>query len=766
MIQWSQRLTCVLLLTTCSVLIGCAAHRQFKTDVITTLGEAPYQALIKGTNFVRSVIEFDDQGELWDRRQLDTALKEVDAITTDGKPITLIIYVHGWKHNASTSSANLRSFDTFIKELAPVVNLPNVSANRVVFGVYIGWRGAALRGDTYLENLTVYGRWKAAERVAGISCTEALFSLIGDVRKNDYRRKQPKQPLTEHSRIVVVGHSMGGLIVEKAFCQSLLGQILSNGPREAQAREVKAQLVTRISNLQKESSSLDATNRVCSERLSSLEADLKRIEGELLQLHGQVEKATQDSSEYASATNTLASVEAQLLSLKDVQTNAWLQEVGWTNELFATIQQFTNKLTPLRPETWSPKLRRPFESLSTIVPSLRTNLVVENLTKIAQASTKIAQALGDWTPAIESDVPDQPQKAPVVQDLRTANSKTVELAGRIQQMAPTILDSLTNAHGLRVQKRMIENRLPDLKEKIQASQGLTGHIAQLIVLQRNQLATREQLQSTNRWVVSELKRLAGEIQSDRVRIINLDLEVKPLPADLVLLVNPASSGIIAKKMIAALKQDRTREFIPVLNQTNIVDRQNQLVAPLIISVTSKRDSATHVIFPFAKRLVSQFRYFRGADDTTYIGDVYAEEIKIRQTTAWRQQPHDSLKVFDLSGQRQYIMRTAPHTDNLLSHDITTSRPASILKTNATKADVLLHNLNGDCGDLQFETPSKHYSITPKNWAWNNSSYWVIQAPPELIRSHSEIWTTDFYALVAGLYRVNLLLGRQPAPDSP
>jgi len=91
-------------------------------DAYETYSESnPY----RGSNFILSELEFDDQGEMWDRQQLDGALELIKEYRRSSYPITLIVFVHGWKHDASSYSSNLVNFRGFIQEYAKYVSEPH-----------------------------------------------------------------------------------------------------------------------------------------------------------------------------------------------------------------------------------------------------------------------------------------------------------------------------------------------------------------------------------------------------------------------------------------------------------------------------------------------------------------------------------------------------------------------------------------------------------------------------------------------------------------
>jgi hypothetical protein len=164
-----------------------------------------------------SFVEFDERGDFWDRRQLGRAAKAIAEHRT--KRLLLVIYIHGWHHNANDRNppGDVETFRCLLSQLTVSDSTPDVQ----VHGVYLGWRGRLLSGD--LDYLTFWGRKAAATRVAGTPVTETIFELIRQARRYHVGR----------SKCVLIGHSFGALVLEKAMAQAMTGNILA---QDAQTR--------------------------------------------------------------------------------------------------------------------------------------------------------------------------------------------------------------------------------------------------------------------------------------------------------------------------------------------------------------------------------------------------------------------------------------------------------------------------------------------------------------------------------------------------
>jgi hypothetical protein len=187
----------------------------------------PPEAIVHKDGYTRVIVEFDDQGCAYEARQMRTLIAELDRIS--GQRAIILVFVHGWKHNARTLDPNLASFEKILAQTAKAEELAQGPKRRPVLGVFVGWRGLSFYAG-WLTNITFWNRKTAALRVALGSVRE----LFGRLR--DYRRRQSNDPV-----LVIVGHSFGGLIVYSALAQSLIEAAALD--REGEAEPSFADLV-------------------------------------------------------------------------------------------------------------------------------------------------------------------------------------------------------------------------------------------------------------------------------------------------------------------------------------------------------------------------------------------------------------------------------------------------------------------------------------------------------------------------------------------
>ncbi|MCG7985191.1 MAG: hypothetical protein JAY90_20890 [Candidatus Thiodiazotropha lotti] len=160
--------------------------------------------------------EFSERGNAFNEAYIDYVKKQIaDHAKADG--VVLVIFVHGWKHNANEIDSNLLDFKLVLKSVAEnlekISNGKDVKRRRLV-GLYIGWRGASTSLPV-LENATFWDRKAVAEEVGKGGVTRLLLelALIDEGRGSDNRK--------ERNVMVVVGHSFGAAIVVSALSEVL-----------------------------------------------------------------------------------------------------------------------------------------------------------------------------------------------------------------------------------------------------------------------------------------------------------------------------------------------------------------------------------------------------------------------------------------------------------------------------------------------------------------------------------------------------------------
>jgi pimeloyl-ACP methyl ester carboxylesterase len=174
------------------------------------------------------IIELDDYGEFWRPEQLLHALGQI-AYSANRQGAIIVTFVHGWQNNASLANeegGSLRSFEMMLhliahEEAASKASAVEPAQPRPIIGVYLAWPGESIHAIPLLQEMSFYTRYKTAQRVAAAPAATAVLLAIMNLRKS-----------SPHSKSIVIGHSFGGLIVERALAKEIVGrsQNLGGGP--------------------------------------------------------------------------------------------------------------------------------------------------------------------------------------------------------------------------------------------------------------------------------------------------------------------------------------------------------------------------------------------------------------------------------------------------------------------------------------------------------------------------------------------------------
>ena len=181
-----------------------------------------FHGFMTGAPYELAIVEFDDQGRCYDRGQMDAVAKRLEALAPDaeqpGQDVILVVFVHGWQHDARSDDDNLTAFRVLLEakrsSTRKIDAVPRRRAASSPWRLCRLARPLGLRPGDVVADATFWGRQAAGQRVAVGSVRE----LFGRLRH--YRNRQQKSggnPL-----LVIVGHSFGGMIVFSALAQSLI----------------------------------------------------------------------------------------------------------------------------------------------------------------------------------------------------------------------------------------------------------------------------------------------------------------------------------------------------------------------------------------------------------------------------------------------------------------------------------------------------------------------------------------------------------------
>jgi pimeloyl-ACP methyl ester carboxylesterase len=172
------------------------------------------------TLYTVGFIEFDDDGRLIDPVQEAKALSLIEHAkkTAPGGKVITLVYVHGWRNNASEAKAggkpkDVEKFESALLELGYRSRLAARQAGSrtpiPIVGIYMGWRGKSLMGPDWFTFASFWGRRNTANRVGSEPAfAQSLNHVIDKVNEGE-----------TGSRVMLVGHSFGARVLEHAIEQ-------------------------------------------------------------------------------------------------------------------------------------------------------------------------------------------------------------------------------------------------------------------------------------------------------------------------------------------------------------------------------------------------------------------------------------------------------------------------------------------------------------------------------------------------------------------
>lgn len=194
--------------------------------------------------FLLGFVEFDDQGELWARDQVDVLENAIrERVARDGSASALVIvFAHGWQHGSDVCDEHVRCFREVLAHVHEddlQIRSAAISpmAPETIVGVHVGWRGRSLRRP--FSELSFFSRNSAARRIGNGDVVELLTRL-------DVLVRHLHVGAGERSRLVLVGHSFGATVLYTALAgilkREVAGAIAEAGasPGESPAPVIRA----------------------------------------------------------------------------------------------------------------------------------------------------------------------------------------------------------------------------------------------------------------------------------------------------------------------------------------------------------------------------------------------------------------------------------------------------------------------------------------------------------------------------------------------
>lgn len=220
---------------------ACTLNKQYHTQYETCHTAAPHtecksSAVVDfqdladpDTNYSLGFVEFDDQGQLHDRKQLSYLIDDLYS-RANNNSLLIVVFVHGWQHNAQHNDRFVYNFHETLRMLSHEESQAarlEMRETRQIAGVYLGWRGRSL--DIPGINATTFWERKNTAHTVGRGGVAEVLSRLEEIRNLKTSIDQTN-PITQ-TRLVIIGHSFGGAIVFTALSQILMERFVqTKGP--------------------------------------------------------------------------------------------------------------------------------------------------------------------------------------------------------------------------------------------------------------------------------------------------------------------------------------------------------------------------------------------------------------------------------------------------------------------------------------------------------------------------------------------------------
>lgn len=782
----------------------CSQIENSESDIGTILRDRLYG------DFTFGVVEFDDFGEFYDRSQLVNLKERITEIGKD-RPIVFVLFIHGWRHNAGEASSNLRDFRGLIKTLGQKecldvwtgagdsVNCKKIEDGEMkphVVGVYLGWRGDpfslnyegtqnkfkdAIRS---LQLFSVWNRKRAARFIAGTNATHTILSLMQTLEEGDIFRYDRVKSYGERinfldSKKYLIGHSFGARFLESAMAQSFLGR-----------KHLVSQLGLNdvISTMQRKLVSADEQRKYLLASFDRLSDDKKELSNELTDSKWEQTKAKKEkeieefkqanfleakgkfldgnsgtakvlSSAYESAIDTAVQLNSDLIKqskenlkfsdeyllssdradinisfpkfcskskinlnkseqiycdlVEDV--NVFVnQSVGHKNNLFKMIQMKELDVTELK------NIREHAKALDNEGNAFYIS-ARDNWRSLTIEFGETYKDTGFLKSALKS-----------IKDLFDPMFKKF-LSDEVVIKTPEIETSLNSVIENSDRTVILNKRTKSFEELDAKVKSLTQQDANIgdLVKEYEKFKSRRLL----------------EVREDMQFLDRLASKALFPPADLALMVNPATEALNAQMLINSMCEDK--KYRKLVEDFDIPRK------PWLMAIKSDGDDATGKWFALVTKLAAYLPTRPGT-----------RKYKINQKTQiYSENVH--CKPVRAESQNELISKTSPNIETFKTHDLERWSDKGVFESESS-TDLMSGIFNGYKAKLshisgrkkalfEFKHHGENFALVPRKAQetgdlLNYTDYWNFTVPKKIISDHSDIFQNGFGKLLGGLIR--------------
>ncbi len=696
------------------------------------------------------IVEFDDQGMLRNSRQLLDIKAALDSRPRE-RPLLLVFFAHGWFNDATPRNQNLSDFRRLLDELRKSnQKTGGATYPHEIMGIYLAWRGASLPKtglaglDTALGLASFGSRKHAAERVGRLSCTEAVLTLAATARLQPAAKKAGFYEKRNNVRTIVVGHSFGGLLIERAFVQAMLGYSLMHAPVEEQVHYelalrketilyLNTKMNPKIPDWETKWAELcgqpDGEDRV---RWAPTPPDGKKREAKaltpksLLELQAGAAKRQQDlelelKGRKDKTKSQLDDIEMEILllrvdlhtTLRELEEAAGGRGASERPDFIGPLRESGEARRALRTWIGNPAPQRKSDSrAASAPPSGLFGVIARFLAGLAEpaadnpnlAAAAVEGALdaleaqgialsappgGGASHPLLSVAADAAQPQALRNICDTARNRLITYIPRETEKLPdgSIPKSLRAKFLLAHSARVEDSQFEKGEKMTLARKGKVDAETKVRECQTDLDQLDEELNLLN------AKLAAATSVKDMLERVKQDP-----PADLVLLLNPASEAIVAQQLLDIWLPERAGRTFRRLKPSGQREAR-------IISISSPGDKNTRVHFTWGTKGLGRFLVGAASPGR------YSKNALANGTT-----------------QQDLYTHTAPHLPKMVTHKTSSAGPG-------------------------------HFRLIPQRKDSDALPFWIVEADDKTIKNHTGIFTMEVLGLVKHLVRESGALGR-------
>jgi hypothetical protein len=229
------------------------ANSVFTVDVHSGATAGPVPRKPNDQSYDLAVIRFEDDGRLMKPTQLADAAAAITHARTNPNGAIVVLFIHGWHHSDAWNPVS-DDGDTHFKAFRQTLKFITLreaeryvdggAGGRRVVGVYVGWNGdppnSWLTSVGGLTHLSFWNRYSTAKQIGGSDDMRRLLREVVQATKDPLPADRDNASI--ESPLILIGHSMGALMLQSAFLALLkdptnpLSRSAATGPRIVEVR--------------------------------------------------------------------------------------------------------------------------------------------------------------------------------------------------------------------------------------------------------------------------------------------------------------------------------------------------------------------------------------------------------------------------------------------------------------------------------------------------------------------------------------------------